>query len=437
MNFRFYLVESKEDRQRFVDKFGQDNLDKFVKLKDRLKNANMSVDMTWYTKNVEKDELEKTFKELEDRVVKDASGATKLNRKKVAENDKYVVWDVLDWETSMNMGEGTVWCITGRYDTNEVKPSQAEHYFNEYKNQGVDTFLFFEPKSGNAEDKYCLVLYKESLGNNPQLWNYKDVPVNGQEVNEKLLAVGSPNFEYAGFKYDWSGKEYITTRYEYDDDTLILLKYVNKSNKHIVIEEPITRIEEEAFKDCEAETIELPNTVKHIASGAFTHCYYLKQIKMPSALQSLGAWAFAACVALESIELPDSLKRIRPFCFKECSHLKSFKMPNQMSRLNAGMFDDCHELESVDLQNISTMGGQAFYGCYNLKDVYINCPIEYWVQMCLETLLNFQDFPIFEDPNHTTVHCSNGDVSMKGWFVLGNDNQTYVLGKEARKYLRY
>ena len=164
MKFRFRLFESKEDIQKFIDKFGQENYDKFNKLKDRIKNAGLSSDMTWYVKNMDIEEFEQQLKDLENRVVKDIQGKTKLNRKKIAENQYWIIWDVLDWETAMNMGEGTVWCITGRYNTDEVKPSQAKHYFDEYKKEGVNSYLFIMPKNEADYTKtpWCLVLYDSS-----------------------------------------------------------------------------------------------------------------------------------------------------------------------------------------------------------------------------------------------------------------------------------
>ena len=260
MNFRFRICESKEDIQKFIDKFGEDTYNKFIKLKDRFKNNNMSVDITWYVKNVEPEELEQTIFDLENRVVKDSAGKTKLNRKKIAENENYVVYDVLDWQTAMNMGDGTVWCITGRYDTDEVKPSQAKFYFDDYKERGVKSYLFFMPKGD--KDKWCLVLYNYGES---ELWSWDDESTHGDvEVKRALNSIGSPNFTYNGFEYDWDKIVYVTDTDA--DGGKILVEYLHKQDRHIVINEDIVWIYDNAFENCEMETIELPSTLRYIGA---------------------------------------------------------------------------------------------------------------------------------------------------------------------------
>ena len=129
---KFFLLESKQDREVFIDKFGKDAFDFFQKYKQRLVNANISTDLTYHVKNTSKEEMDKIVSDLENKVVKDTSGETKLNRNYIGSGKGYDVYQPLDWETSMNMGDGTSWCITGRYGTKKVKPSQAKQYFTDY-----------------------------------------------------------------------------------------------------------------------------------------------------------------------------------------------------------------------------------------------------------------------------------------------------------------
>ena len=46
-----FLLESKEDQQRFIDKFGQKVFDDFQKQKNILKKNDISIDLTYHTKN--------------------------------------------------------------------------------------------------------------------------------------------------------------------------------------------------------------------------------------------------------------------------------------------------------------------------------------------------------------------------------------------------
>jgi len=67
------LTEAKVDIDNFINKFGEDTYNNFLKAKDRLKNKGQSVDLTYYTKNVDKKELDDLLLSLYD----DKKGAQK------------------------------------------------------------------------------------------------------------------------------------------------------------------------------------------------------------------------------------------------------------------------------------------------------------------------------------------------------------------------
>ena len=194
MRIRVRLIESKEDIQRFIDKFGKENYDKFIKLKDRFKNKNIPIDIVWHTKYTSKEDMNQLIYDFDKKVVKDETGKVRNNAKLIAENEHYKVYDILDWQTAMNMGNDTEWCISGRYDTyGGVKPSQAEYYFNDYKeNIGVDKFLFYMPK--HNEKKYCLQIYK----NENYSYDGKYVFWDSDDNFTKEIPEYSPEFSYAG-----------------------------------------------------------------------------------------------------------------------------------------------------------------------------------------------------------------------------------------------
>ena len=54
---KIQLIESKQDKQNFIDKFGQDTYDLFIKSKDRLKNNRLSTDIVWHTKHTSPEEM--------------------------------------------------------------------------------------------------------------------------------------------------------------------------------------------------------------------------------------------------------------------------------------------------------------------------------------------------------------------------------------------
>ena len=419
---RFKLLESKEDIQRFIDKFGEDTYNKFIKFKDRLKNNNLSVDITWYVKNVDPEALDQILFDVENRVVKDETGKAKLNRKKIAENENYVIYDVLDWQTAMNMGDGTVWCITGRYDTEEVKPSQAKFYFDDYKQQGVKSYLFFMPKKDG--DKWCLVIYNNG---DVELWSWDDSSTSGSvEVKRKLNAINSPNFMYDSFEYNWDKLAYITE--EDDDGYKTLVEYIHKKDKHIVINEDIARVGDNAFEDCEMETIELPNTLRYIGTEAFAYCPNLKFIQIPDGVTYLRARTFEHCTSLKEIILPDSIKEIKPMCFRGCRSLTSIRIPSNVVSIMRDTFENCENLREISLNKVVDTY-PAFDGCVNLKEVWSEQTMRiffYMMEVCYE---NFYS-PIFEFWEDVVVHCKDGDLNLNDWFYYTDNGNVSIRSKK-------
>ena len=418
---RFRLVESKEDIQRFIDKFGEDTYNKFIKLKDRLKNNNLSVDITWYVKNVDPEGLDQILFDVENRVVKDETGKTKLNRKKIAENEYYTIYDVLDWQTAMNMGDGTVWCITGRYDTDEVKPSQAKFYFDDYKRIGVKSYLFFMPKKDG--DKWCLVLYNNR---DCQLWSWDDSSTDGDiEIKRVLNSINSPNFSYNGFEYNWDKLVYVV---DTDYDGKALVEYIHKKDKHIVIDEDIYWIKDDAFCGCEAETIELPNTLKYIGAEAFAYCPNLKFIKIPDGVKHLLVRTFEYCTSLKEIILPDSIKEIKPMCFRGCKSLTSIRIPSNVVDVTRDTFDGCESLQEISLNKVVDMY-PAFDGCVNIKEVWSEQTRRiffYMMEVCYE---NFYS-PIFEFWEDVVVHCKDGDLNLNDWYYYTDNGNVSIRSKK-------
>ena len=62
------ILESKADIDNFIDKFGEDTYDLFIKSKDRLKNNKLSTDLTWHTKNTTPEEMDNMLASLQQKV---------------------------------------------------------------------------------------------------------------------------------------------------------------------------------------------------------------------------------------------------------------------------------------------------------------------------------------------------------------------------------
>lgn len=172
----YYIVDSKADIDNFKQKFGTDDKGRdiyslFIKYKDRLKNHGISNDITYHIKHTSKEEMLNILYRMDNQSYENERGEiSKNNYREVYEDNNWRIVEPLDWQTSMALGEGTTWCITGRYDTNgEVKSSQAEKYFNEYLESYYKTYYFvYDKKNGK---KYCIC---PKTNREIDIWNEKD-----------------------------------------------------------------------------------------------------------------------------------------------------------------------------------------------------------------------------------------------------------------------
>ena len=388
--------EREEDIASFEDKFGKGSFERFNRLKGRMKNAGIPVDIVFHTKNTDPVTMRQFLDDAENRVVKDVqTGETKLNRKLVAENDHYTVWDVLDWETAMNMGDGTSWCIAGRYDTNEVKPSQAKKYFNEYKNErGVKAFLFFMPK-GN-EEKYCMVIYPHLTY---QFWDSSDSSsrMNTPPVSTFKSRVPIPEIDYMGVNVQYpeerAGLIFSGTRsvIGFTDDLDL---------DNAVIPEGVQAIAKEAFRKSSIKKVTLPESLLEICAGAFQECDKLREIQVPSRCVFIGTLAFGGCSSIKRVDLQESIRAIHSGAFMNCKSLKRIAIPSSVTTIEDNTFRGCSELREVILpEGLKSIEWGAFAHCPNLTKIR------------LHDLIVHIDHDAFYDHNpDLTIQCHKGTL---------------------------
>ena len=189
------LEESKQDIQNFIDKFGQDTYDLFIKSKDRLKNNKLSTDITWHTKNTTPEEMENMLATLQQKVGgnKDLSN-TDFSKQQIPGKYNYLgrmggydVYEPLDYISSMALGVNTGWCTTGRYghygDPN-FTPSEenARGHFNEYTGRGIRLIYLLNPKTHYGE--IAIAVYPQTL--------YVEQRIH---TKNKLILLEKTNFE--------------------------------------------------------------------------------------------------------------------------------------------------------------------------------------------------------------------------------------------------
>lgn len=211
--------------------------------------------------------------------------------------------------------------------------------------------------------------------------------------------------------------------------------FENKTSlEHAVFGENVEKVPEGLFAGCTqlADVIFVGNNVTEIGASAFFKCSKLAAIIVPDSVTSIGESAFEGCNGLTSITIPDSVTSIGNSIFSGCSSLENITIPfvgekagvtssdtyqypfgyifgtssytggvatkqyyygNSTSSTTSttyyipsslksvtvtggnilyGAFYNCSGLTSVTIGNsVTSIGNSAFYGCNNLRDIYI------------------------------------------------------------------
>ena len=167
----------------------------------------------------------------------------------------------------------------------------------------------------------------------------------------------------------------------------------------------VTEIGDEAFRECKAVTISIPDTITHIGSKAFYHCFSLTSVTLGSGVTSIGKQAFRSCSGLTSITIPESVTSIGNGAFWGCSGLTSIvveegnstydsrdncnaiiettnntlirgcqntTIPNSVTSIGEGAFASCDFLTSITIpESVTSIGDEAFYDCIGLTSITI------------------------------------------------------------------
>lgn len=132
-------------------------------------------------------------------------------------------------------------------------------------------------------------------------------------------------------------------------------------------------------------SLEIPNSVTYIGSGAFAHCSNLHHIRLPNKIRSIGDknyyadkavfvkdrydGAFAYC-SMENITLPESVEYIGENTFRCCSKLKTVTLPSRITKIERFCFFSCVNLYKIAYSpHIAEIGNGAFYNCRLLKKI--------------------------------------------------------------------
>lgn len=389
---RCLILEAKEDIQKFVDKFGEENYELFKNSNQRLKNAGLSTDILWYVKNIDKDELEDILSKLQRRLkvdmndyvgnqenngTKQSSDSIRGKYKYLGEKNGCKVYQPLDYLSSMDLGYMTGWCTAGRYGhagEKNFKPSSsaAKRHFNEYTRRGVSFYYFLDSKT--MEGLYAVALLPEIVRVNKIIGNYyiqqADIEIYNQ-ADELDYSIAHE------LPLDLIPSKIVLDVAQEKDGLFIKDKILLKADPSLTevkIPSTVTSIGESAFSGCEnlVGDLIIPNSVTTIGNYAFEECYRLTSVEIGNNVTTIGNHAFYFCSSLTSVVIPNSVTTIGESAFSNCRRLTSVEIPSTVTSIGDYAFGNCYGLTSIEIPNgVKSIEDQAFRYCSSLTRINI------------------------------------------------------------------
>ncbi len=171
-------------------------------------------------------------------------------------------------------------------------------------------------------------------------------------------------------------QEYLNVKEVILPDTL---KYIGvyaftffPSVEEIILPDELEKIFVGAFFGMSSlKNITIPERIKGISSETFWYCENLEKVVIQGDISYIGDHAFSGCKKLSSINFPETLEEIGESAFYGTA-LKKIVLPAGVSAYQS--FGECTKLKNVVYisdKPVETIKINSFYGCTNLKNIYI------------------------------------------------------------------
>lgn len=139
----------------------------------------------------------------------------------------------------------------------------------------------------------------------------------------------------------------------------------------VVIPNGVVSLGSDAFSNCKnLNSVTLPATLTEVPDSLFSDCSSLTNVTMPNGITAIGSRAFNYCTGLSKINLPDSVTEIKSSAFSMTKSLTSVQFPAGLQTIGDNAFNNS-AITSVTLQNVTSIGKNAFSSCSSLEKVVL------------------------------------------------------------------
>ena len=134
-------------------------------------------------------------------------------------------------------------------------------------------------------------------------------------------------------------------------------------DENLIIENRILK----GYKEKLIQTVNIPEGVSAIAENAFADFPNLYSIDFPKSLVIIGDGAFRNCPKLKSIDL-ENIVTLGAEAFLGCTVLQSVTFGNKLTYLPNAVFLGCTLLDNIELpENVTYIGCECFRDCTSLS----------------------------------------------------------------------
>lgn len=197
------------------------------------------------------------------------------------------------------------------------------------------------------------------------------------------------------------------------------LPYQYKNLESIVFTKNIKKIGERAFAYCSnLKEIIIPDDceITMIGEDAFLECSSLDTFNFTKKIVEIGNDAFSLC-AFKEISLPDSIKHIGSGAFSGCKNLENIKMPKDLTSISKDLFLGDTSLSTIEIpQNVTYYGEECFMGCTSLRDFTLRNNVEFVgkdaFSFCPDIMLN-----CYYNSNWDGIYAEGGFSSSQVYYI--------------------
>lgn len=188
--------------------------------------------------------------------------------------------------------------------------------------------------------------------------------------------------------------------------------FITGSREEFAVAPPVYKVESSAFEKCiSLETIKfIGNWNFAFASYLFYDCTALREIELDIVGTEIPDWFAYRCKNLQTITNTDHFEKIGEKAFCECKNLQSFDM-NNVQTIGKNAFAESG-IKKAYLPNVVYVSEGAFTSCENLKSIYVG-----------EKCQKIDAYAFSGCPSLTTVKILSEKI------ILDTRNDAFIFGK--------